>query len=239
MALALALALAGVLPQVVQAQQPAGATPLTFHYRDADGEGILSVLDVGADEATGGRQITVTLVQNGARSVGSGVMLPLEKTPPFHTAIIFSLVRRRGAAFLFQGQTTSGITLSGQGTFHRSGFPERKSAWSIVLGGAASGIQGVAMAGPIFPVERPGVPNERPLPDAIITVQPEGGGAEIARQRTDKDGKFQIILPPGTYLLVPLAPDPNARLPRGERQTVKVASGKFTEVVVRYDTGIR
>ena len=35
-----------------------------------------------------------------------------------------------------------------------------------------SGIMGTAVVGPISPVERPGVPNTRPLPGAIITVEP-------------------------------------------------------------------
>ena len=69
-----------------------------------------------------------------------------------------------------------------------------------------SGIQGVAVAGPIMPVERPGVKNTRPLAGAIITVQPAGGGREIARQAADAQGRFVIALPPGKYRVVPLPP---------------------------------
>jgi hypothetical protein len=121
----------------------------------------------------------------------------------------------------------------------------------------ASGIRGVAMAGPIRPVERIGdPPNERPLARAVITIQPDGGGKEIVRKRADEKGRFEIALPPGKYLLVPLGPrasdeappeEPQtddlkgdaAMLPRGTPQTVVVAEGKFTEVTVDYDTGIR
>jgi hypothetical protein len=237
---AMALAAGGLLLPAARAQDRPAEIPLTFHYRDARGTGNLSVLDVGPAEGTSGRQIKVTLIQNGARFDGSGLTLQIEKGPPYTTLITFSLVRRRGVSETYQGEMISGITVSGQGTYHRTGSPERRQEWGIVLGGAAAtGIRGVALAGPISPVERPGVPNTAPLPDALITVQPERGGPEIARGRTDRDGRFEIALPPGTYLLVPLPPQPGTRLPRGEQQTVVVPAGRFAEVVVRYDTGIR
>ncbi|MBV9867002.1 MAG: hypothetical protein JO316_16740 [Abitibacteriaceae bacterium] len=102
-----------------------------------------------------------------------------------------------------------------------------------------SGIEGVAQVGPISPVEQPGQPDTKPLPDAIITVQPDGGGPEIARQRTDASGHFRIPLPPGTYLIVPLPPKPGQTLPSGTQQTVTVTQDKFLHVVVSYDSGIR
>lgn len=103
----------------------------------------------------------------------------------------------------------------------------------------SSGLRGQALQGPISPVEREGEPNTKPLPGAIITVQPAGGGDEIARTTADSEGRFQLTLKPGTYLLVPLAPNPSAILPRGETQTVTVRKKKLTTVVVNYDTGIR
>ncbi|MBI3911813.1 MAG: hypothetical protein HY320_12895 [Armatimonadetes bacterium] len=102
-----------------------------------------------------------------------------------------------------------------------------------------SGIRGVAVAGPVFPISRPGEPNTRPLPNAIITVQPAGGGREIARQRADRRGRFRIPLAPGDYLIAPLPPEPGRPLPRGKPQTVVVRAGRFQRVVVEYDTGIR
>src|SRR5207247_8521589 len=73
-----------------------------------------------------------------------------------------------------------------------------------------------------------------PLHDAlpIFTVQPAGGGPEITRAIADQDGRFQIPIAPGTYLIVPLPPDPNAVLPRGTPQTVVVKPGGFTDVTV-------
>jgi hypothetical protein len=236
LALALVVATAALAAQAARAQN----TPLVFTYRDADGTGRLTMLDVGPDSATGGRQIKVSIEQNGNRFDGSGISYPLDQNMPSTTLVAFT-VTGGGASYFFSGKTISGITLSGQGTYHPVGFPESSAGWSIVLGGGGgtSGIRGVAMAGPIFPVERPGVPNTRPLANAIITVQPDGGGPEIARQLTDANGRFEIPLAPGVYRLVPLPPDPTAALPRGEPQTVTVRAGAFTEVTVNYDTGIR
>jgi hypothetical protein len=102
-----------------------------------------------------------------------------------------------------------------------------------------TGLEGVALVGPIAPVVRPGVPDSRPLPQAIITVQPAGGGAEIARVRTDANGQFRLRLEPGTYLIVPLPPKPGQFLPRGIPQTVTVPKDGFAGIVVNYDSGIR
>jgi hypothetical protein len=103
----------------------------------------------------------------------------------------------------------------------------------------ASGIRGIALEGPITPVERPGEPNTRPLPGAIITVQPAGGGPELARQQADATGAFQIALDPGTYTIVPLPPDPTQFLPRGSPQEITVMPDQVVDVTVNYDTGIR
>jgi hypothetical protein len=244
--LALAMAMLTFLAPALRAQgQPnlPSVVPTSFTYRDADGPGRLDLLDLGPDEATGGRQIKINLSQNGVNYIGSGITLPLQSTPPFTTLIAFSLVSPGGMSYFFQGKLISGITLSGQGTYHQTGFPASSATWSIVLGtgggGGNSGIQGVAVEGPISPVERPGVPNTRPLPGAIITVQPAGGGPEIARQQADANGQFRIPLGPGTYLIVPLPPQPGAFLPRGIPQTVTVPAGVFVNLTVQYDTGIR
>jgi hypothetical protein len=242
----LAIMAAALLSLAAPAVRAQSAPPTSFTYHDAQGDGRFLLYDVGPDDVTGGRQIKVSLTQNGLSYYGSGFTLPLETTMPFKTLISFTLVSvRTGISFHFEGNTISGITLSGQGTYHRAGVPEQKATWSIVLGGGGGGttgpsaIRGTAIAGPIFPVERPGIPNTRPLPGAIITVQPAGGGQEITRATADQDGRFQIPIAPGTYLLVPLPPNPNAVLPRGTPQTVVVKAGGFTDVTVQYDTGIR
>ena len=103
---------------------------------------------------------------------------------------------------------------------------------------AQSGVEGVALIGPISPVDYVGVPNVAPLPGAVITIQ-DATGVEVARTVADANGKFHLALAPGKYLLVPLPPLPGARLPRGASQTIVVEDGKFTFVTVNYDSGIR
>jgi hypothetical protein len=103
----------------------------------------------------------------------------------------------------------------------------------------ASGVFGVVLEGPTQPVERPGVPDTRPVPGAVISVQPSGGGAEITRATADAMGMYQISLPPGAYRLVPLAPDPTAFYPRGIPQDVVIGPGQVLDVTLMMDTGIR
>jgi hypothetical protein len=102
-----------------------------------------------------------------------------------------------------------------------------------------SGIVGTALIGPISPVERPGVPNNRPLPGAIVTVEPAKGGGEVARATADQNGRFRIQVAPGAYRIIPPPPKAGSVLPRGERQDVQVRPGVYTRVKVHYDSGIR
>jgi hypothetical protein len=102
-----------------------------------------------------------------------------------------------------------------------------------------TGVQGVAMRGPTMPVCQTDVPCDEPYPGAIITVQPAGGGKEIARATADDKGNFQIPLHPGMYLIVPLNADGNDGLPHAASQKVQVPESGFAQVTVNYDTGIR
>lgn len=131
------LALAIMTLALVAPVLPAAAqnNSITYNYRDADGSGRLTVTDLGADSATGGRQIGVQLVQNGVTYRGSGIEYPLQTTMPVRTLLAFTLVSPNGRSYFFQGTTLSGITVSGQGTYHRVGFPGQKFEWNIVLGG--------------------------------------------------------------------------------------------------------
>ena len=103
---------------------------------------------------------------------------------------------------------------------------------------AASGIDGVAIVGPLNPLPPPpGVPDSAPLPGAVISIQPANGGAEITHVTTDAHGRFTIKLPAGRYLLVPV-PRPGGMPPFGESQVVVVHAGQYTHVTVNYDSGI-
>ena len=96
------------------------------------------------------------------------------------------------------------------------------------------------MAWPISPVSRLGEPDSRPLPNAIVVVQSATAGAEITRSRADAQGRFEIFLAPGTYQILALDPQPTWSMPgAGRPEMVTVPPGKFVDVLVYWDTGIR
>lgn len=103
---------------------------------------------------------------------------------------------------------------------------------------ASSGIQGLAVIGPVTPLQRPGDPPGVPLPGARIAVQAASGGPVLASGRTDLQGHFRINLPAGRYLVVPLPPRP-APYPRALPQTVGVRPGKYSTLLIVYDSGLR
>lgn len=108
--------------------------------------------------------------------------------------------------------------------------------------GTRSGIRGVASAGPIRPVEMPGVPNTRAVSGAVITAHryvSAGPGPETARAISDADGRFTLPLAPGTYQIVALPPADTPTLRPPDDGTVIVPADTFVETNLVYDTGIR
>src|SRR4051794_11210004 len=128
---------AGIDPKLLaepdRAQAPQNGRRLVLKYRDDDGPGRLTLISLG-NGAGGASSIKVVLEQHGSRYLGSGFSQPLTAGLPARTLLAFSVASPQGAYF-FRGETTSGVTLSGQGTYHRVGFPERERKWSAVLGG--------------------------------------------------------------------------------------------------------
>jgi hypothetical protein len=98
----------------------------------------------------------------------------------------------------------------------------------------ASGIAGDVILQPVSPVQRPGSTNSRPY-QAVIDVV-DKAGRTIAEVRSDADGRFEIVLEPGAYVV---RPESAAIYPHAPTQTVTVAEGRFTPVHIVYDSGIR
>jgi len=100
---------------------------------------------------------------------------------------------------------------------------------------ADQGIDGIALLGPICPVQSV----DDPCPDrpyqAWIWVR-SAIGAPLTRVHTGEDGRFRVGLAPGRYILDPEGGDP---FPSASVQEVEVVAGVYTEVVVSFDTGIR
>jgi hypothetical protein len=100
---------------------------------------------------------------------------------------------------------------------------------------AATGLAGTVMRGPVTPVCRIDVPCDAPF-SASFDVQRDG--ARVASFHSDADGKFTIVLPPGTYLIVP-ASDAPLMNPSLQAKTATVNPSGLTKVELLFDTGIR
>lgn len=101
-----------------------------------------------------------------------------------------------------------------------------------------TGIEGQVLIGPVCPVVQQG----KECPDkpyqATLTVLDSRGMREIARFQTDTEGRFHFPLAPGSYILHPETPE-NVPLPVAPEQDFTVAEGRFTQISVIYDSGIR
>jgi hypothetical protein len=104
----------------------------------------------------------------------------------------------------------------------------------VPVHGMASGIDGEVILRPVSPVERPGAPDFRPYEATIAIV--DATGRTVAKAHSGPDGRFEIVLEPGTYVLRPESAD---MYPQAPAQTVSVAGNRFTPVRIVYDSGIR
>lgn len=98
-----------------------------------------------------------------------------------------------------------------------------------------SGIEGQVFMGPMCPVVQAGQECPDQPYQAVLTVNSPQGG-KIVQVQTDENGLFKIPLEPGEYVLHPESPN---KMPFAIDQSVIVGNGKFTQVVVNYDSGIR
>lgn len=122
---------------------------------------------------------------------------------------------------------------------NESGPPVPSDAWPSADAADRTGIGGIAVAGPVCPVES--VPPEpdcaaRPVPGAVIVVR-DVGGSEVVRVDTAADGSFFVGLPPGDYLIEPQAVE--GLMGTAAALEVTVIAGEAAEVDLEYDTGIR
>ena len=108
----------------------------------------------------------------------------------------------------------------------------------IVTTKAESGIEGQAVISPAHPgPQREGLSSTAPYKTTIV-VWNSAGGQELTRVETGSDGRFRIALPAGTYRVGP--PQRAGRfLPRGSEETVTVRAGKFVQVTITFDSGMR
>jgi hypothetical protein len=100
-----------------------------------------------------------------------------------------------------------------------------------------TGIRGMVLLGPTCPVEEAGgSPCLTPLA-AELVVRSKDGSTEVARVASGADGRFELALPPGEYVIWP-EPGENG-FPVAQPLDVTVTAGMFTELEINYDSGIR
>jgi len=102
-----------------------------------------------------------------------------------------------------------------------------------------SGIRGTVVLGPTCPGGQE--PGDNPpvaclTPYAASLVVTDSESAVVARLASGADGKFQVDLPPGEYVVTPASGADT--YPIAQPVSVTVSSG-YADVEINYDTGIR
>jgi hypothetical protein len=103
----------------------------------------------------------------------------------------------------------------------------------------SGGIDGTVSAGPTCPVEKlPADPacSPRLVSGAVLVVR-DGSGAEVGRATTGADGTFFVPLPAGSYVVTPQPVE--GLMGTAPQQSVDVAAGARSDIILVYDTGIR
>jgi hypothetical protein len=98
-----------------------------------------------------------------------------------------------------------------------------------------SGIEGQVLIGPMCPVVQQGQACPDQPYQATLTIN-SPGGVVIAQVKADAQGHFRVPLVPGNYILHPKSSDGIAFA--GD-QTFVVETGRYTQLTVSYDSGIR
>ena len=104
-------------------------------------------------------------------------------------------------------------------------------------GSGNSGIRGRVVAGPQCPVE-PVSGNEcadKPVSTDVIVKA--GGGDLVTKVHSGSDGRFEVRLKPGTYVLAPV--DAGSGIMAAKPVSVTVKAGRFARATLTLDTGIR
>lgn len=114
----------------------------------------------------------------------------------------------------------------------------RVNGGAVVAAQDKSGIEGQAVISPAHPGPiRQGESGSAPL-ETTLVVRSANDAREVARLETGSDGRFRVVLPPGTYTIG--SPERAGRfLPRAAEETVTVEAGKFARVTITFDSGMR
>src|SRR5215210_7257915 len=98
-----------------------------------------------------------------------------------------------------------------------------------------SGIEGQVLLGPMCPVVQQGQECPDEPYQATLTVKTPDG-VQISQFQSDEQGRFKVTLVPGEYILHPESPN---GVPFAGDQSFVVETGRYTQLTVNYDSGIR
>ena len=101
-----------------------------------------------------------------------------------------------------------------------------------------SGIEGQVLIGPMCPVIQQGTPCPDEPYAATIVVWNADRTKKVRTFETGSDGRFRVPLAPGEYYVDPQPPDTGGP-PTPIPQTVTVPAGRFLQITIEYDSGIR
>jgi len=97
-----------------------------------------------------------------------------------------------------------------------------------------SGLYGTVRKGPVRPVCRAGEPCTVPVEVTLVFSRQ---GREVARLRSNRQGRYRVALPPGYYQIRTVERIGIRRLPRPH--AVHVRAGHWDRIDLFLDTGIR
>ena len=107
-------------------------------------------------------------------------------------------------------------------------------------GAAAVEVSGLAVAGPVCPVETASPDpacDPRPVAGAEMVIRDTAGNV-VTRSSTDAEGEFRLTLAPGSYRVEPQPVE--GLMGTAEPFDLVVEAGEpITDLQVAYDTGIR
>jgi hypothetical protein len=98
-----------------------------------------------------------------------------------------------------------------------------------------SGLEGQVLLGPMCPAPQPGQECPDQPYQATLTVK-SLDGLQISQFQSDAQGRFRVSLVPGEYILHPESPN---RIPFAGDQSFLVEIGRYRQITVHYDSGIR
>jgi hypothetical protein len=211
----------------------------SVHVTDLDGDGLTEIVGLWCQGASVGCQLRIFHWDRGAQSFtelkpkgeASAGTIEVQRF-----RIQTSASHRRITVYK---RAPTGWPIVAGGEFEVSGSEiVRVSGGTGVTTHSESGIEGQAVISPVRPgPTREGQTDTAPFKTTLVILR-TSDGTEVTRVETGSDGRFRVMLPPGTYKVGPPL-EPRRRLPRGGEETVTVVAGQYAHVTISFDSGMR